>query len=265
MSISPSFNTALVDGDILVYRVAWASENEPEGIARARLDELFDRIMLGTSAEKALVFLTSDDQSNFRFKLFPDYKANRKDKPKPQHYKFLREYLKDHYLATEVFNQEADDAIGIAAGHEKDSIICTIDKDLDCIPGWHFNFVKDEIYNVDELSAIRWFYHQCLEGDKATDNIEGCRGIGKVKAARMLEGCENEEEMFQTVLQAYEKVYPVNEAHDRFLLAGSLLWIRREPDQPWVLNGSPVSKETLQRYSTSTELSTNTSPTESST
>lgn len=260
----PTFKTALVDADLLVYRVGFASAGTPEGIARARLDEMYKRILEATQAERVISYLTSTDKSNFRFTLFPEYKANRVQ-PKPEHYLMLREYLTDQYFATVVHGQEADDAIGIAAMQEPQSVVCTIDKDLDMIPGWHYNFVQDRLYLINELEAFRAFYRQCLEGDKGTDNIEGCAGIGKVKAERILVGCESETEMFEAVLRTYEKTYPVPEAWERLWLAGSLLWIRRKPEQVWPLNGSPVSKEILATYWTTSESPISTKPNESDT
>jgi hypothetical protein len=73
--------------------------------------------------------------------------------------------------------------------------------------------------------------------------------IGPVKAEAALVGCENENEMLETVLRFYGKAYPEGEeALDRLWLAGQLLWIRRNPQDPqegWTLNTNPVSKETL--------------------
>ena len=188
-------------------------------------------------------FLTSTDKSNFRFKLFPEYKAHR-TQPKPKHYEFLRNVCLTELKAEEAFGQEADDLLGIR--QTDDTIICTIDKDLDQIPGWHYNFVTLRRYRISPLEAHRSFYTQCLVGDKSTDNVEGCPRIGKVKSTKMLEGCESEQEMLNTVVKAYSNAYPKNEWANKLLLAGNLLWVRKKPDQSWEINGEVVSKEDLE-------------------
>ena len=132
--------------------------------------------------------------------------------------------------------QEADDAIGIKAYEMNDDeyIIYTIDKDLDMIRGWHYNFVKKDKYFIKEEDTMRIFYKQVLTGDR-TDNIVGLKGIGPVKAERILKECVTEEEMYQAVLKAYD-----NDA-ERVLENGRLLWIRRKPNQLWEAPSSSTS------------------------
>jgi DNA polymerase-1 len=236
----------LIDADILVYRIGFTTEDESEVIAASRMDTSINEMLDAIEADDYTCYLTSTDHSNFRYALFPEYKAHRVQ-PKPKHYLFLRDYLLQDYQATLVEGQEADDQIGIDSTKMGDeSIICTIDKDLDQIAGWHYNFVQGRMYNISQIEACRSFYDQCLVGD-TTDNIKGCPGIGKVKAQRRLEGCQSEKEMLQSVASAYRVNYPENEWVDRLLLAGNLLWIRREKEQPWVLSsGEVVSKIVLE-------------------
>lgn len=243
----PALHTALIDADVLVYRVGFSAEGLDEGIAIARLDETYGRILEATGAEKTRCFLTSTDKSNFRFGLYPLYKANR-TQPKPQHYQLMRDTLVNQYQAIVVGGEEADDALG--KHQEEGSVIVSNDKDLDMIPGWHYNFVTDWMYNISPLEGYRWFYMQCLEGDRS-DNIPGVPKIGKVKALRMLEGCENEEEMFKTVLEKYLGAFGEEDGPGQLWLVANLLWIRRKGMESWHLNGSPVSRETLLQYSQS--------------
>jgi 5'-3' exonuclease len=241
------FDHAIIDSDILVYRIGFTTEDVDEGIARWRMNELIRNILAKTQAPKATFFLTADNQSNFRFKLYADYKANRKNKPKPSHYKFLRGYLQDEFYASVIENEEADDALAqmLSEKSSEHRVLCTIDKDLDQVPGWHYNFVDERFYNISELESWRAFYTQCLVGDQV-DNIDGCPGIGKVKSNKMLEGCLNENEMLEVVLKAYLKAYSSqgeDEAIERLLLAGNLLWVRREPNQPWVRPSGEVNSK----------------------
>ena len=140
---------------------------------------------------------------------------------------------------------EADDTIGIAACHSVGGCtIASIDKDLDMIPGVHYDFVKDFHYEVDKHQALRNFYRQMLTGDKI-DNIIGLDGIGPIRAAKIVnDTLTTEEDMFIPVLQKYIEAYrkAQKEPDDAsvFELAwshvvenGKLLWIWRTAFDVW--------------------------------
>lgn len=219
---------ALIDGDILVYRVAFASQEETEAIAKARMSAFVDELVTPADISSIEGYLTGKGNYRNEIAVTATYKGNRKDVAKPVHYQFLRDYLEKEWGFLMITGQEADDAIGIKAYtmDENDYIIMTIDKDLDMIRGWHYNFVKKDKYFIKEEDTMRIFYKQVLTGDR-TDNIEGLKGIGPVKAERILKECNTEEEMYQAVLKAYDG----NE--ERVLENGQLLWIRREANQIW--------------------------------
>jgi len=219
---------ALIDGDILVYRVAFASQEENAAIAKARMSAFVEELVTPSDISSIEGYLTGKGNYRNEVAVTATYKGNRKDVAKPVHYQFLRDYLEKEWGFLMVTGQEADDAIGIKAYtmDDNDYIIMTIDKDLDMIKGWHYNFVKKEKYFVKEEDTMRTFYKQVLTGDR-TDNIEGLKGIGPVKAERILKECNTEIEMYEAVLKAYEG----NE--ERVLENGQLLWIRREANQMW--------------------------------
>lgn len=196
--------TALIDGDIVVYRVGYTTMEEPVGIAVARLHTMLEAILADCESDAGYkVFLTPTDHSNFRFKIYPEYKAGRPDK-KPTWYQELRAILLEDYGAELATGMEADDLLGI---HQtSDTVLCTIDKDLDQIPGAHYDFVKEAAYNITPEHALRFFYLQLLTGDRV-DNIPGCKGIGPKKADIILTGLETEEEYQQSVLDAYIDCY----------------------------------------------------------
>ena len=62
-----------------------------------------------------------------------------------------------------------------------------IDKDLDCIPGKHYNPRKEKFYDIDEDTADLLYWLQMLKGDP-TDNLPGLPRIGPKKAEKMLAG-----------------------------------------------------------------------------
>ena len=127
-------------------------------------------------------------------------------------------------------NEEADDAVGIESNRYKAWIV-HVDKDLDQLPGWHYNPVKDEEYYITEEEGLKNFYLQMLTGDRV-DNIVGLRGIGPVKANKILKDAVTEEQLYKAVQKAYADA---GEAPERILENGQLLWLRRFPDQMWEL------------------------------
>jgi 5'-3' exonuclease len=163
------------------------------------------------------------------------YKGNRDPDHRPKHGPAIKEYMEHKYNTVYSEDEEADDLVGYShygmwLRDERSTVIATVDKDMDMIPGMHYNFVKDESYYVDEYEADRWFYLQLLMGD-STDNIPGIPGVGPKKAATMLEGLAGEEEYFVQALDAYENAYEDGLA--ALIENARLLWIRRQPNEWW--------------------------------
>jgi len=226
------FDHLFIDADILVYRVGWTTNGLPESFAIARLENVYQGILEDTKPDNAISVLSATDKSNFRLDISADYKATRKSE-RPEHFYRLRDFFIEELGAVVKDGQEADDTIGILcsqlAGHT--SVIASIDKDLLQIPSWHYNFVKKKFEYVSEIEGIRHFYWQLLVGDSG-DNVKGISGIGPKRATRILEGCETEEEMFQTIKQIYMKTYQ-KDWNERLLKTGRLLKIRRTENELW--------------------------------
>ena len=218
----------IIDGDILCYRVGFACNEETEAVAIKTMAELLEELVfIDLSSDDCVGYLTGS--KNFRYDIAKTqpYKGNRKDAARPIHLPRLREYLHTAWDFRVVDGQEADDAIGIHATSLRDeSVIVTIDKDLDMIPGYHYNPVKKESYYIDDKEAIKNFYRQILTGDKV-DNIEGLRGIGPKKADKILAEADTELKMYEAVLKAYDN------NQERVIENGQLLWIRRQEDELW--------------------------------
>ncbi len=207
-----------MDADLVVYRVAATCDTDEEGaleIALLRCDKLMQDICYATDSDNYRAFLTG--RNNFRKRINPEYKANRKDTVPPRYLQQCRDFLIQNWNAEVTEGCEADDALGMAQNN--DTIICTLDKDLDMIPGLHYNWVRNEIYDINEVDALRNFYKQLLIGDRS-DNIFGVAGIGKVKAARLIDPLEYEEDMYKVVRDLYND-------DDRLCLNSECLWIWR--------------------------------------
>jgi 5'-3' exonuclease len=217
----------LVDGDMMCYRIAFACKDETEGVAiKTMATFLEDVLMTQLDLNEWEVFLTG--KTNFRNEIAVTvpYKGNRKDVEKPAHLEILRNYLVTAWAATISENEEADDVIAIRATELGDEgIIISLDKDFDQVQGWHYNFVKHNKYYVSAEDGLRFFYKQILMGDKA-DNIVGIKGVGPVKAEKMLAKATTPESLYAVCLEAL--------GAERTLENGILLWLRRSANQMWL-------------------------------
>lgn len=211
---------------------------EPEANAISVVDSMISNIAryFGYHSPQNLnLVLTGGDNFRVDVAVTKPYKGNR-TKPKPTHYSAIRKHLETKYNAVVTEGEEADDYVGYRHYHdwqehgEDASCIVTIDKDLDMIPGLHYNFVTDNEYYVDEEEADRMFLKQLLSGD-TTDNIQGIKGIGDEKAAKMIDSLPIDlalDGVAGKYMEAYGDTW--EEVMDEM---AKLLWIRREPNQDW--------------------------------
>ena len=178
---------------------------------------------------------------NFRYSVYPEYKANRITAKRPKWEHEIKQHLVDQWSAQWSQGCEADDMLGIRQMELLDNgpvagCICTIDKDLDMIPGDHYNFVKKERYYVTPEEGIKFFYYQCLVGDTA-DGIKGVPGIGPKKAANILAQCSTEEEYYTAVSSCFG-------CYEEFEMTAKCLYIWREPNGIWKDNFKKAQEET---------------------
>lgn len=237
----------LIDGDIIVHRVGYTTNNDPEWVAAARTDEMIRQILQAMNSNEYRIYLSDIRENNFRRKLYPLYKANRAKQERPVHYAFIKNYLKDEWGADVAYGMEADDALGIDLTQDGDrAVLCSIDKDLLQVPGRHYNFVKQELIEVDIQEGIHRFYSQMLTGD-TSDNIRGCPGIGPVKAAKALDGLVEEEDLFNAVYSLYDRQETeksTQEILEHLLLIGRLLKVKtHEEESLWNFPRSKVVQD----------------------
>jgi len=238
----------LVDADIVAYRAAAGTEGKSPRETEEKVDLLMNYIVGET-----VVFPTGDNlecyltgKGNFRYdvaKTAP-YKGNRKDVPKPSNLPEARGYLQHEWGAIISEGEEADDLIGIASakGDPETTVVCTIDKDMMQLPGWNFNFVKNEWTYITPEDGNKFFYTQILTGDSA-DNIKGIHRVGPVTAGKILDWCTDELDMYNACVDAYAedigKDYAPQDmgefelAKERVLENARLLWLRRYEGELW--------------------------------
>lgn len=207
----------------------------------------------GIGADTFTLYLTEEgEKTNFRKTIASTYKAHRKNLVKPQRYHEVRQYIQDKYKGKVVVSegQEADDDIGIEhykpflsakkrelLRTELKTVVCSRDKDRLTLPGWSFDPYARKLQFITRDMADRNFYMQLLMGDKA-DNIIGLPGIGPVKAAKIIDECKTELDMYKKVCYNYIEQWG-EEGMDKLLANGKLLRIRRWEGEIW----SPPDQE----------------------
>ena len=267
----------LIDADILKHRAANAIEykdkdtgeykSEPVHHAYYNINSMVRRIFVKLRTTKAEFFLTAPGKSNFRYNLYPDYKGNRKDKRLPEYLNDVHNYIKHKYNACEAVEQEADDDITIRhyelnptgfSKADRNSCIVSIDKDFNNHPGFHYNFVKQELYYVDEIQAKRNFYLQLLAGDTADNVPRIMKGWLQKKTGEKINKALTEKELLDIVIEEIKAVrtkqraeieqsllgatgckitdwdsYVARLAENDLRLRGQLLHLRTKPDEMW--------------------------------
>lgn len=248
----------LIDGDTIVYSVGFSLDVEgtPPAHIYSRVRKALNTIMEAVPTRHVRIYLTSQDKSNFRFKVAKTpgpggqgYKAQRTKSTPPMYKQMIRDYLVEEHRAQIVEGMEADDMLVIqGTKYGRDATIATFDKDLHMSP-CHIYDIRKKIlmpYEYqDELGGltlevretpsgkikkkltgrgVSWLYAQMILGD-TVDNIPGIKGCGDVFAHKLLGDLTAEEDYFNCTLALYEEL--VGEGYqERFKEVAQLLWMR---------------------------------------
>lgn len=234
------------DNGIDVGTIGTEVTHEPVERALHSVKKTLKGIMASIDATECKIFLTG--KANFRDDLYPKYKANRDRSRKPHWFKEIGEYMVKYWDAEVVTGVEADDAMGWWQWKailnntsnnlsDTETCICTLDKDLNMIPGWHYNWVADDgkglMFLNDEESAILYFMQQWLTGDSA-DNIPGLPKVGEKTAQKILEPYKTSVTSVRQLYQAIADEYKKKAISPEMMhMIGDLLWIQRVPGETW--------------------------------
>lgn len=212
----------LIDGDVLVYKTAFAAEKtidwgdgfftlHSDAVSAVQsVDAQIEAFKDQLEADQIVVALTCHETVNFRKAFFPTYKENRTEKRKPLVWGAIRQHLVEKWNAAIKPNLEADDVLGIMSTmphRDQQRIIVSIDKDFKTIPGLFYDMghgKSGQIQEFDEHSADYAFMTQTLMGD-VVDNYPGCPGIGPKSAAKILGGKIILKDLWEQVIAAYSK------------------------------------------------------------
>lgn len=220
----------MTGGELSDFIIEKKQVPQPVEFAYANIKNIMKEILRGARASTYQIYLTGDGNYRDDIATIKKYKGNRDASHKPFHFDAIRHYLVEQWGAEVVPFQEADDAMGIAQDGEE-TIICTIDKDLMMIPGYHYNFNKGFTTYMDTGKALNFFYTQLITGD-TVDNIQGIKGAGPAKAKKILHNLDTEGEYIRAVGLAYA-CSDYDDPEAALLENARLLWIRREEGQMW--------------------------------
>lgn len=231
--MSKPFDKCFIDIDSVIYRIAL--KDISLDTAKKYYDKEIENIEWVTGCDEAQVALKG--KGNFRYDIAEDYKGQRKiadkgEDPRPEVTKRRKElnkyaYSLGHFKSD---NCEADDVVSIwateALAEGSNYVIAHIDKDIDMVEGWHYNFSKENFYYISEDEGYYKMCMQMLTGD-ATDNIQGLKNVGPKTAAKLLD--VPKDEMFSVVKATWEERHP-EDWEDRLEVCWNLIYMRRDWD-----------------------------------
>jgi hypothetical protein len=222
------FDKCFIDADSLIFRIAL--KDITLKLAKEYYDKAIEDIVWNTCSDE--VFVALKGKGNFRYDVAHDYKLHRSGKPLDAKVAKRRKSLNNYAYSLGHFksdNCEADDVVSIWAQEALDAkehfVIAHIDKDIDMVEGWHYNFTKETLYYICKDQGYRKMCLQMLTGD-STDNIQGLVGIGPKKAEKLLVDVPTAG-MLAKVQEAWEEAHP-EDWHDRLEVCWNLLYMRRD-------------------------------------
>ncbi len=272
---------ANIDVDPLCYSVGSFTNNHPflkesdgtpiqmpctaEAIG-GLVEDALANIQRGAECDSSVLFLSTGVSTNFRDKVavsYP-YKGRRLDNStgtssRPYHHQTVVSYLSSLHNTQIANNREADD--DLADAQTEDTVLCTIDKDLDMVAGKHYNWKKPDkgIYTVTAKEGYRFFMYQLLVGDWSVDSILGCaklvdklygpkaakagqayrkrEGIGPKEAETILSLGSSEGEWLALVKDQYHAMFGT-EWEQKLDEMGQLLYMGGSEDNLWTYKGA---------------------------
>ena len=108
---------------------------------------------------------------------------------------------------------------------DKNTYIISDDKDLKQIPGHHFDYGTNSLYEITNEQAVYNLASQLIKGD-STDNITGVEGYGDVKTANYLMEFKKHSHSIPAALHLYQKKYGIFKGTDKFVESWNLIKLR---------------------------------------
>lgn len=200
----------LIDGDMLVYTIGYASESKGSFVDGAKFhqgDLDLCKRLIRKQIKHFLTLFNTDHYSlivsgsgNYRTEFFPNYKANRVTLVKPICYNGIRQWFKSLPETILVDGEEADDYIAAACTHPETGhqvIAITADKDFYTVPGKIYSITAKRLFYPTIGQSFSFLFFQALNGDRV-DGYFGVKWLGASKCQRLLTACHH-----KTIRQTY--------------------------------------------------------------
>lgn len=209
---------AVYDGDFLPYYVCNNKKDEPEKTLQECYD-LADNFIVNINdfveAEYYCGFLTVG--KCFRYKVYPEYKANRKYDQKLNYLDKVKEYLITKHNFTYQDGYEADDLVVSFKEQYKDyeSIIISPDKDILYSVDIAYNPRKNQFVHNSTEEISKYFWTSMITGD-TIDNIKGIPGKGPSFANKLLLNIDDDISLSTIVYEAYIEYFEITKGIEEF-------------------------------------------------
>jgi len=263
-------NLLIVDGLNIAFR--W----KHQGVLDFKYDYVRTVESLAKSYNAGNIIITADGGSSYRKEIFPEYKANRKEKyaeQTPQEEKefamFMAEFsntltlLKEKYPVFQFKGVEADDiAAYISMNLDKYGLdecwMVSSDKDWDLLISdrvSRFSTVtrkETTIHNWDEhydFDIPDYITFKCLTGDKG-DNVPGIPGIGPKRAVQLMEQYGDVFDIYDAcpIDGKYKYIQNLNENAEQLLTNVELMDLVTYSEQAIGEQNIEVINSTLKRH-----------------
>ena len=194
--------TVLIDADSLIFISCYCKNDEVKSLQDCKdiVDNFIKNVLDATKTSRFLLFLTIG--KGFRYKVYTDYKANRKSLKPLDNYVEVRKYLVDKYGAISHPELEADDLCLIYNNHIPNSFISSCDKDMLKLEGKHYDYKKHKWFTNTKQEADIYFWTSMITGD-VIDNIKGIPGKGEKFAEKLFNNMTPTDSYSGLVLKEY--------------------------------------------------------------
>lgn len=137
----------------------------------------------------------------------------------------VMKYIQDNFMTLLFEDLEADDIVTALQDNDY-TYIASKDKDLKQVPGFHYDFLKNNISEIKSDKAMYNLMYQMISGDNV-DCIPGIPGYGPKKAIQILsEENLKPSQYSRRVFYEYQKKFGQFEGIDRFVESWNLIKMR---------------------------------------
>lgn len=220
-----------IDADSVMFKAACTQSTKHD--TRVVTRKIIEDTIADTFADETYIAIKG--KGNFRYDIYSGYKSSRKDRLDDKLKERLNDahtYLVNDWSAIQSDGMEADDVVSIwsyeAREAEQDFVIAHIDKDINQVPGNHYNYNSKQIYFVDDEVADMNFCTQLLIGDNGDDIPKVKRGYGIKTAQKALAETTYDNRM-DTVVDEWQRLY--GKGWEKQLnMVGNLIYMKRTWD-----------------------------------